>query len=1098
MKYKNLTQILTNNLNKDINENSGIMYITNERKETFISYKDLYTKCRKILYGLNLYNVKAGDQLILQIVDVESYIYIIWACFMGNIVAIPLSVARNEEQNLRINEIKKSMDSCYIVTDIRPEDISSGILSFKSLDGIDNEGEIIETELDDIALIQYSSGSTGTPKGVILTHENLLTTIVDMIESAQVISEDLVLSWMPITHDFGLIAFHLLPLYLGINQYQMSTELFLKAPVTWFEYLDRFRISITASPNFGLRHMEKYCDVSQITNIDLSCIRLICNGAEPISYNTCLKFTNKFEKFNLKSDTIYPVYGLAEAGLAVTMPKAFNGALAVNVLRKNLSIGQAVHIVDYEDECETLQLVKVGCHTNRCQLRICDDSNIELADKFIGHIQIKGRNVTSGYYKNNELTKQLFTDDCWLKTGDLGFMYEDELVITGRVKDVIFVNGQNYYAYDIERCIQLNNKYAISDVAVVSVQNKDISEEVVAFIKYDENINDFVKEAQFIKEYCMQQIGVNLHYVLPISEIPKTVSGKIMHYQLQEMFSKGEFNQLIEWQDNLILEEIASTIEYKDNTLENRIEELWKNILEKATFEKNSSFIVNGGDSIKSAILCNKLKKEFDISITVKDIFMGMTFNEICQLASEKNNQVEKNNLITSKIEHSPICEYYPLSLEQKRIFTAAYISQNKLYNINAAIKINGKYNKVKLEEAFKIIIDNHEIMRTSFHLIDGIPYQKVHNVVDFHIKEINYSDNLENDINACIDIFDLQEDSLFKVTAILINDRETILVINMHHIISDGTSIGNIISEMNEYFSKTSIEKPQYQYRDYVNWQNSWEKELKKEEMYWTREYQDIPEPLQMPLDFKRTNKRTYEGKKLEFNLSKDLTEKLKGNAKERDSSLFMVLFSIYSILLQKYSNQEDIVIGTTMSGRDEYSFEKNIGMFVNLLPIRTAPITSKTFNEFLDEIKEKTLATYSNQRYQFNMLVNRLKLENHNGRNPLFDTVFQLRNFYLPDLLSNEVKFEEVCFDNQLSMFDFKLEAVDGNEQICFILEYSTELFRYATMKQFAGNYINLAEQIVNNNCLRIEDVKIDTGERLHLGTELETEDVIYFSFD
>lgn len=1090
MSYKSLIESLGGNARKEI----GITVINKEREIKFITYHELLSTAREYLHGLNEINICAGDHLIFQIMDIEKYIYTIWACFLGKIIAAPLPIALNSEQAIRVSMIAETLNNCHIITDIMPSDQKRNIIKIDMLSK-NEEADILSAKPDDIAMIQYSSGSTGDPKGVLLTHENLITTIEDISEIVRLKKEDLIFSWMPITHDFGLIAFHILPIYNGCNQYQMSTQLFLNDPMAWLGYLDKYRITITASPNFGLKHVMKHGNLAAFPDMDLSCIRIICNGAEPISYDACESFCKMLSVYNLNDKVILPVYGLAEAGLAVTIPHKSEGVIPVNIDRSNLAVGQKVIIVSNELESgDALKLVKVGAPVKNCGLRICDSNDEEVGELIIGHIQIKGKNVTSGYYKNDSLTDALFTNDGWLKTGDIGFMYQGQLVITGRVKDVIFSNGQNYYTFDIERCINTIQEYTITETAVTSVCGEGVSELVVAFIKYNDNISDFIDIARHIKQYAIKNIGIILDHVLPVNNIPKTSSGKIMRYELKRMFEDREFDELINCME-AGEKQSGFTYETDDmNSTERMLENLWKEALSKNTFDRRLSYIENGGDSIKSAIICNEVKSRFNVDISVRDLFAGMTFDDM-YIRIKNGDRGE-----AKRIKHAGICEHYPLSYEQERIYTASLLGKNKVYNICCAIKVKGEFQKDIFEAAFIQIIKRHEILRTSFHLADGVPYQKIHDEFKFEIKVINSIGSIEDEINTNIEVFDLSVAPLVCVIALMINSEETILLLNMHHIISDGTSIGIIIDELKNYYADKELSNLEYQYRDYVIWQQKeWGGILKKEEKYWMNVFKTAPTVLNMPLDFERPSRLTYVGRKHEFDINPHITTGIRKVMEETQASLFSILFSAYCVLLQRYTGQEDITVGTTMAGRDNFEFSKNIGMYVNLLPIRTYPMTNKEFMVLLNEVKDCIVSGYSNQKYPITMLSKKLRLDTKKNRYPLFDTVFQLRNFYLPAFDNENMGFEEYSFDNKVSMFDFKIEAVECQDDIHFNLEYSTELFRSETMKRFSERYVDVVNQIVNNPTILIDNIEIMNAEEKQILEEFrnKTESAIDFNF-
>jgi acyl-CoA synthetase (AMP-forming)/AMP-acid ligase II len=301
-------------------------------------------------------------------------------------------------------------------------------------------GTIYDSDRESIAFIQFSSGSTGNPKGVTLTHGNILTNMDAIITGVNAVEEDSTLSWMPLTHDMGLIGFHLTPLAAGINQCLMPTEMFIRCPALWLDKADEHRATMLSSPNFGLGYLLSNLKENEEKKWDLSNVRILFNGAEPVSGEVCNKFLDALEPYGLKRNVMFPVYGLAEACLAVTFPPVEEEAVAVTVDRRSLITGSTVIEFDNRDNTESMTLTDLGYPVKGCSVRICDEENLVLPDNVVGHVQIYGDNVTKGYYNDEEATNEIVKGGGWLDTGDLGFFRNGRLIVAGRAKDVIFVN----------------------------------------------------------------------------------------------------------------------------------------------------------------------------------------------------------------------------------------------------------------------------------------------------------------------------------------------------------------------------------------------------------------------------------------------------------------------------------------------------------------------------------------------------------------------------------------------------------------------------------------------------------------------------------
>lgn len=452
---------------------------------------------------------KPGDEILFQIDNNWHFIACFWACILGGMIPVPVSVGNNDEHRLKLikvwkvlknphlittNEFMEKLEKFFIKAKIKDEieNIKSKTIYIEDIVTKGEWGKVHKAEVEDIAFIQFSSGSTGNPKGVIITHKNVLVNLTAVIDWTKITPEDRSLNWMPLTHDMGLIGTHIKGMLAGIMQYNMQTQLFIRQPKLWIEKASEHKISLLYSPNFGYKHFMKFYKEDIKNNWDLSNVRLIFNGAEPISADLCNEFLKNMDVYGLKSNSMYPVYGLAEGTIAVTFPKNGEEYTTVSLNRNNLKVGEQIVENNIED-CNAITFVDVGYPINNCYLQICDENNNSLGENRIGYILIKGGNVTSGYYNDKTATKKAITPDGWLNTGDLGFIHNERLVITGRAKDVIFSAGQNYYSHDIERiCENVAGIDLGKVVAVGTFNEKKQSDELIIFVLFKKKVEEFI------------------------------------------------------------------------------------------------------------------------------------------------------------------------------------------------------------------------------------------------------------------------------------------------------------------------------------------------------------------------------------------------------------------------------------------------------------------------------------------------------------------------------------------------------------------------------------------------------------------------------
>jgi len=538
-----------------------ILLINGEKDERRMSFAGLQDRALLLLGSMQQRGMRPGDEIVVFTKSNESFLVAFWAAILGGIVPVPVAVGISDEHRFKLFKILSQLRKGTLYTD---QGLLDRLLEFavsESLPDIKRSletttileteisasaaGEIASLEPDDLAFIQYSSGSTSDPKGICLTHRNLATNIRASVERLEWNENDQSLSWMPLTHDMGLIGFHLMAFVAGMNQAVMDTSLFVRRPLLWLSKASELQATQLCSPNFGYKHFLKLFQRKGLDTLDLSNVKLILNGAEPISYELCEEFLSALAPYGLRRSAMFPVYGLAEATVAVSIPKPGSEYSRIMVNRHSLRIGSAFEANNPQDP-DSISFVKVGTAIRDCEVRITDDNDQALADGLIGNIHIRGGNVTNGLYHYDEEQAKIYTEDGWLRTGDCGVFVDGELVITGRSKDIIIVNGQNYYPHDIEEVAARVDGLDLGKVVVAGVNARQSqTEEVLAFVLYRKDPESFVLLAYKVRAIIGAEIGIEVDHVIPVSRIPKTTSGKIQRAHLTSAYLDGEFDTVL-------------------------------------------------------------------------------------------------------------------------------------------------------------------------------------------------------------------------------------------------------------------------------------------------------------------------------------------------------------------------------------------------------------------------------------------------------------------------------------------------------------------------------------------------------------------------
>lgn len=439
------------------------------------------------------------------------------------------------------------------------------------------------------------------------------------------------------------------------------------------------------------------------------------------------------------------------------------------------------------------------------------------------------------------------------------------------------------------------------------------------------------------------------------------------------------------------------------------------------------------------------------------------------------------------EIPNASIKEHYKLSSVQKRLYFMYVLDCTSLtYNMPSLVKLEGFLDRGRFESSFKQLIQRHESLRTSFEMINDVPVQIIREEVDF---EITYLESKEEEIEPIIESFCrpfvLNEAPLIRVGLIALSNDEHVLMVDMHHIITDGTSLGILIRDFMGFYNREELQELKLQYKDYAEWQQSekQQNEAAKQKDFWLNEFSEESAVLQLPSDYVRPSVKSNEGDSLGFEISAEETKALKSLAEEEGATVFMVIMSIFNVLLSKLGNQEDIVVGIPAAGRSHADLENIIGMFVNTLPVRAYPKGSLSFREFLVQVKSKILACFQNQTYQYEQLIEQLKIERDTSRNPLFDVMLVYHNFENSTLEIPGLKIERFNSSAKISKFDITLSAFERDDQIVFDFAYCTRLFSRGTIERFIGYFKSIVSSVVSDANKEIRGIELLAEQERHL---------------
>ncbi len=631
----------------------AIHYIAGETNETRLPYAQLRGRALGLLRHLQDAGATPDSQAIILVDGLAPFVDTFWACMLGRIVAVPLAPGNADEHKAKFFRVLARLPKPVLATERKVMERlrafaleNDGAAALARLEGrvvyldeiadVERPGTAHPVQPDDIAFVQFSSGSTSEPKGVILTHRNLTTNIDAIAGGVAARPDDASLSWMPLTHDMGLIGFHLTPLFQGVDHWLMPTALFVRRPGLWLAKVSEHRVSVTCSPNFGYKHYLKFHDPAKAAALDLSCLRVIFNGAEPIAADLCREFTDALAPARLNASVMFPVYGLAEASLAVTFPAVGAPLRCINLARNALGPGQQVRTSEPGSD-DAVEFVAVGTPVKGCEVRVADSDGAGVADGVVGRILIRGNNVCPGYYDDEALTRAAFTADRFLDTGDLGTFIDGELVVTGRVKDIIFVGGQNHYPQDIELVLAQHADIDLGRAAVAAYRPpRAATDDVLVFVlAKGEDLAPFVQLARSVRRIVNERTGLAVTSVIPVRQFPKTTSGKVQRFALARDFADGAFADVLARLRELDAEAQPST-EVAVNDLERVLLTICQDTLPGRALGPDDNLFELGTGSLTLAQIYEKIDAAYPGTLEVTDFFEYPTVRAMAGFLAQK------------------------------------------------------------------------------------------------------------------------------------------------------------------------------------------------------------------------------------------------------------------------------------------------------------------------------------------------------------------------------------------------------------------------------------------------------------------------------
>ncbi|MBD2468777.1 non-ribosomal peptide synthetase [Nostoc sp. FACHB-145] len=904
---------------------------------------------------------------------------------------------------------------------------------------------ISQTTSQDLAYVIYTSGSTGQPKGVLINHSNVVRLFAAVQPWFNFHQQDVWTLFHSYAFDFSVWEIWGALLYGGklvVVPYWVS-----RTPEAFYKILAKEQVTVLNQTPSAFRQLIQIEEsASETKNLNL---RLVIFGGEALDIQSLQPW---FTRYGDKSPQLVNMYGITETTVHVTYRPLTEADLhsTASVIGRPIPDLQ-VYLLD-----KNQQLVPIGVP---------------------GEMYIGGAGLARGYLNRPDITQERFIvhplskQGKLYKSGDLArYLPNADLEYLGRIDHQVKIRGFRIEIGEIEAAIHQHPE--IRETVVIVREDIQDDKRLVAYIVPQSTNISVLELRNFLKAKLPDYMIPSAFVVL--EKFPLTPNGKIDRRALPapDTIQQPEENTFLTLTP---VQEILTGI--------------WAEVLGIKQVGIHDNFFELGGHSLLATQVISRIRKTFGVDIPLQHLFEFPTIAELAKNIQEASHQG------ISAITSVPRDRNLPLSFAQTRLWLLEQLNpDSSIYNMPAAVRLVGELKIEALEESINEIIRRHEVLRTTFVLDNGEPLQVIVANVQIKIPVVDLRDLPKAEQEAetqrlsveefqCP--FDFTQAPLLRCTLLQLDEQEYILLFTIHHIVFDGWSQGILIKEIAALYTAFVAGEPSslpalpIQYADFAVWQRQHLQGERREALlsYWKQELANLP-VLQLPTTLPRAEVKTSRGASYSFVISAPVVQEVRKLSQQAGVTLFMTLLASFKILLQRYSNQDDIVVGTDVANRNQAEVEQLIGFFINLLVLRTDLSGNPTFIELLQRVRTQTLAAYAHQDLPFDELVRELQPERHLSNTvPLFQVLFVLQNtptsaLELPGLTLNLMELE-----GRSARFDLALFLTETEQSIEGKWQYNADLFTPDTITQFTNHWQTLLNSIVAQPQSRINTLEMLT---------------------
>lgn len=1089
-----------------------------------------------------------GERVLLLFNPGLDVVRAFWACLCAGLVPVPAPAPdpiRRKHSEPRLRAIAADIQASLVVTTTHVQEMSVELpvtpdgrpVEWVAVDGLpDDDGKITlrECTAESLAYLQYTSGSTAVPRGVMISHGNVLAQCEGIVTSMGVVEQSRSLCWLPYFHDYGLVHGIIAPFYAGVPAYLMSPLTFLRRPLRWLDAIGRLAITHSGAPNFAYESCVKALQKHAGWKGDLRRWVVASCGAEPIHAQTIEQFCHVFAPYGFLRRSFTPAYGLAEATLVVSSKPPDDDPLLMAVSSEALKAHRVRPMSFQENDARVL----VGCGQPFREMQVTivhPTTQEECRSDEVGEIWVSGPSVAQGYWRRPDDSSETFRADCggkkdgpYLRTGDVGFLSCGQVFITGRLKDLIILNGRNLYPHDLELAVEGCHP-ALGQGGCVAFSVEEQNAERLVFVQELERSQGVDHEdiATAIRVTLAERYEVPVWTVVLVRSgtIPKTSSGKLQRQACRKAFLERSLPTLVASVASTAVADVEQGSEVPHSSAHGSLPDGERNVksylvqvfaeqtgLPVARVNASAPLVSLGLDSLAMSLIKNRLEQELGVSLTFSQLFSQWTIHDLATyiagvMSSESNVDrvagVESSGRLTREMSDQTIGrrtsdgDRHALSSAQERLWFLEQMQPGSALNhISLGMRLSGRFDAATFKTSVEEIARRHDMLRARFGSDENRAYYRVARegmVAVRHYSLRGMSESVQDEETRrwmreeALVPFDLGREGLLRVLLLERADDDQVLVLTVHRLIADGWSLRLLCKELTALYNAGGRAddlrhpSPCLQYQDYAQWQQDWLDEAKCEGQlsYWRRLLDRLPPLPDLPTDRPRPRVRQFQGGARSRALPHELAQLLGVFCQRQGVTKFMVVHAVFAAWLQRVAGTSDVVVGSVLANRRLAKWENVFGYFANTVALRTNLSEIHTVGELMARSRQVVAEAYDHQDVPFERVIGSLNVPRDATTFPVFNVMVVLEDDPLSDLKLHDVAARHLPIADMAAEFDLTLLIVNDPSGLELVMLYDAALFDGSTADRMLGQLETLLRGMIEAPPARLSELPLLTAE-------------------